>query len=39
VVKSGVGALAAAVVNGVLDSYAELRLEQTEGQQNFAFRS
>lgn len=33
--KSGAGATAAAVVNGVLDSYAELRLEQTEGQQNF----
>lgn len=35
VVKSGVAVLAAAVVNGVLDSYAELRLEQTEGQQSF----
>jgi uncharacterized protein involved in exopolysaccharide biosynthesis/Mrp family chromosome partitioning ATPase len=35
VAKSGAGATAAAVINGVLDSYAELRLEQTEGQQNF----
>jgi uncharacterized protein involved in exopolysaccharide biosynthesis/Mrp family chromosome partitioning ATPase len=35
VVKSGIGATAAAVVNSLLDSYAELRLEQTAGQQNF----
>lgn len=33
--RSGSGPTAAAVVNGILDSYAELRLEQTEGVQNF----
>lgn len=35
VVKSSVAPLAAAVVNGVLDSYTELRLEQDEGFQSF----
>lgn len=35
VAKSGVGPTAAAVVNSLLDSYTELRLEQTAGQQNF----
>jgi uncharacterized protein involved in exopolysaccharide biosynthesis/Mrp family chromosome partitioning ATPase len=35
VAKSDAGPMAAAVVNGVLDSYVELRLEQTEGQQSF----
>jgi uncharacterized protein involved in exopolysaccharide biosynthesis/Mrp family chromosome partitioning ATPase len=34
-VKSGSGVLAASVVNGLLDAYAELRIEQNEGQQNF----
>jgi uncharacterized protein involved in exopolysaccharide biosynthesis/Mrp family chromosome partitioning ATPase len=33
--KSDSAPTAAAVVNGLLDAYAELRLEQTEGQQNF----
>lgn len=33
--KSKSGPTAAAVVNSLLDAYAELRLEQTEGQQNF----
>lgn len=35
VVKSGIGATAASVVNGLLDSYNELRIEQSAGQQNF----
>lgn len=33
--KSGDGATAAAVVNGLLDSYTELRFERNAGQQNF----
>jgi polysaccharide biosynthesis transport protein len=33
--KNESAALAAAAVNGVVDAYTELRLEQTEGQQNF----
>lgn len=33
--KSRLGATAAAAVNSLLDAYAELRMEQNEGQQNF----
>ncbi len=33
--KSGSGATAAALVNGLLDAYAELRLEQNETRQDF----
>jgi uncharacterized protein involved in exopolysaccharide biosynthesis/Mrp family chromosome partitioning ATPase len=33
--RSQSGITAAAITNGLLDAYAELRLEQTEGQQNF----
>lgn len=35
VAKNGSGQTAAAAVNGLMDSYTELRLQQTEGQQNF----
>jgi succinoglycan biosynthesis transport protein ExoP len=35
VAKSGAGQTAAAAVNGLMDSYMELRLQQSEGQQNF----
>lgn len=35
VAKNGAAKTAAAAVNGLMDSYMELRLQQSEGQQNF----